>query len=211
LCGLPGRDGDGVVMALSFSSRLAAAALASVLLAGIPGSAWAQSSFSTSFKDIGSANNKDPIQIEADQAEVRDRENMVMFSGNVQVRQGDSTLRAQRLKVFYEGRAIDSINAQATGAAAGNPLGGNQQIRRLEAEGKVVISNKDQTATAETGTFDMRAQQAVLSGAVVLSQAQNVGRGNRLVVDLKTGQAKLEGGRVQFLLVPNQQPSAPRN
>lgn len=159
----------------------------------------AQSSFSTSFKDLGSASNKQPIQIEADRAEVRDKENLVIFAGNVQVRQGESSLRAQRLKVYYEGKAMQSVAAQSGGGPAGN-----QQIRKLEAEGKVLIANKDQNATGDTGVFDMQAQVAVLTGNVVLNQGQNVGRGNKLTVDLKTGQARLEGGRVQFLLVPGQ-------
>jgi lipopolysaccharide export system protein LptA len=186
--------------------------VALVLLALAAAPAAAQTTFSTSFKDIGSADNKQPIQIEADQAEVRDRDNLVVFSGNVQVRQGDSTLRAQRLTVSYEGRAMDQVARQTgTGGAVGaSPMAQNQQIKKLEASGKVIIANKDQTATADAGTFDMRAQQAVLAGNVVLSQGKNVGRGNRLVVDLKTGQAKLEGGRVQFLLVPGQTPGAPR-
>ncbi|MBL8572093.1 MAG: LPS export ABC transporter periplasmic protein LptC [Hyphomicrobiaceae bacterium] len=173
-----------------------------LVLAGLP--ALAQSSFSTSFKDLGSANNKQPIQIEADRAEVRDKENLVIFAGNVQVRQGESTLRAQRLKVYYEGKAMQSVAAQTGTSTGGAAAGGNQQIRKLEAEGKVLIANKDQNATGDTGVFDMQAQVAVLSGGVVLNQGQNVGRGNRLTVDLKTGQAKLEGGRVQFLLVPGQ-------
>ena len=61
-----------------------------------------------------------------------------------------------------------------------------------------------EAADVSAGVFDMQAQVAVLTGNVVLNQGQNVGRGNKLTVDLKTGQARLEGGRVQFLLVPGQ-------
>jgi lipopolysaccharide export system protein LptA len=155
-------------------------------------------SFSTGFRDFGSQNNKEPIQIEADRAEVYDEQQMAVFIGNVAVRQGDSTLKTTRLKVFYEGQAANA--ARATEANA------QSQIKKLEAEGSVIITQADQTATGDKGTFDMKADIAVLTGNVVLTQGKNVGRGNKLTVNLKTGQAKLEGGRVQFLLMPGSEP-----
>lgn len=171
------------------------AGLALATITALP--AFAQS-FSTGFRDFGSSNNRAPIQIEADRAEVYDEQSMAVFIGNVAVRQGESTLKTTRLKVFYEGQAANA--ARATEANA------QSQIKKLEAEGSVIITQADQTATGDKGTFDMKADVAVLTGNVVLTQGKNVGRGNKLTVNLKTGQAKLEGGRVQFLLMPNSEP-----
>jgi len=41
-----------------------------------------------------------------------------------------------------------------------------------------------------------------LSGNVVVSDADNVVRGDRLYVDLKTKEARIEGGRVQTIFRP---------
>ena len=49
-------------------------------------------------------------------------------------------------------------------AQAPAPGGGSQQIRRLEAKGGVIVTQKDQTATGDTGMFDMRANTVTLTG-----------------------------------------------
>lgn len=177
----------------AFAGLAVAAALA--MSAAAP--ARAQSSASEAFKGFGS-NAKDPIQIEADSLEVRDKESTAVFSGNVHVRQKDVLLKTSRLRVFYEGRV--GQGAQPAGGAAG----GKQQIRRFEAEGRVLIAQGDQSVTSETGWFDMKSDKAELTGGVVLSQGKNVARGERLTIDLKTGQYKLDGtrGRVQMILEP---------
>ena len=51
----------------------------------------------------------------------------------------------------------------------------------------MVVTQKDQTATGDTGLFDMRTNTVTLIGNVVVTQGQNVLRGERLVVDLTTG------------------------
>jgi lipopolysaccharide export system protein LptA len=81
----------------------------------------------------------------------------------------------------------------------------------LEARGGVVVTQKDQTATGESGLFDMKSNTVTLIGNVVMTQGQNVLRGERLVVDLTSGVSKVESGkngqgRVQGLFLPNSAP-----
>ena len=51
--------------------------------------------------------------------------------------------------------------------------------------------------TGDKGVFDMKTNTITLMGNVVVSQGQNVLRGQRLVVDRVTGVSRMEGGRVQ--------------
>ena len=142
----------------------------------------------------GFSKNKDePVQIEAASLEVRDKDKVATFSGNVHVIQGDTDLRSKTLVVFYEG---DDTAKGGIKAAQPGP-GGSSQIKRLEANGNVLVSQKDQTATGDKGVFDMRTNTITLIGNVVVSQGQNVLRGERLVVDRVTGVSRMEGGRVQ--------------
>ena len=94
-------------------------------------------------------------QIEAASLEVRDKQKIATFSGNVKVVQGDTTMRCKSLVVFYEQtrRTPGAVKA----AQAPGP-GGIQQISRLEARGGVTVKQKDQTATGDSGLFDMRSQ-----------------------------------------------------
>jgi lipopolysaccharide export system protein LptA len=146
----------------------------------------------------GFSQNKDqPVHIEAATLEVRDKDKRATFSGNVVVKQGDTTLRCKTLDVFY-----DQEDSKSGMKAAQPGPGGKQSIRRLEAKGGVVVTQKDQTATGQTGIFDMKSNTITMTGGVVITQGQNVLRGQQLVVDVATGHAKVEGGRVEGLFNP---------
>lgn len=173
-------------------ARLAAALIAAAIAAP---EARAQA-VSDAFSSL-SVDSDTPVRIEADQLEVFDSDKMAVFSGNVFVKQGPTTMRTAQLKVFYTG----------DGAVAEGSSG--QRVSRLEATGKVLIDSKGQVATGDWAVFEMDTQLVTLGGSVVLSQGKNVLRGTELVVNLETGQSRLvsakpEGstGRVQGLLIP---------
>jgi len=192
-----------------FSSRgLAAAAFALALIAS--GVARAQSAVSGVPNAMqGFSQNRDqPIQIEAASLEMRDKKKEATFSGNVKVVQGDTTMTAKTLVVFYDsGAAATPAPANAKAAktaplpAASPGPGGSSSIRKLEAKGSVVVTQKDQVVTGESAIFDTRANLITMAGGVVLTQCKNVLRGDRLLVDMTTGVSRVESdsGRVQGL------------
>ena len=154
-----------------------------------------------------SQNRDQPVHIEATTLEVRDKDKVATFSGDVRVTQGDTNMRCKSLVVFYEQDGGNAEAAKTLKAASPGP-GGQQRIKRLEAHGGVVVTQKDQTATGETGIFDMKTNTVTLNGKVVMTQGQNVLRGDRLVVDLSTGVSRVESGkgghdRVQGLFLPS--------
>jgi lipopolysaccharide export system protein LptA len=156
----------------------------------------------------GFSQNRDkPVHIEAATLEVRDKDKVATFSGNVRVTQGDTGLRCKSLLVFYEQGGDAGADKSKTMQAATPGPGGQQSIKRLEAHGGVVVTQKEQTATGETGIFDMATNTVTLTGNVMMTQGQNVLRGDRLVVDLTSGVSRVESGkngtgRVQGLFNP---------
>ena len=137
----------------------------------------------------GFSKNRDkPVQIEAATLEVRDKDKMATFSGNVHVVQGDTTMRCKVLVVHYDTNTPGAMKSATPGA------GGSQQISRLEAKGGVIVTQAEQTATGDTGLFDMKSNTITLLGNVVVSQGGNVVRGERLVVDMTTGVSKVDAG-----------------
>ena len=58
-----------------------------------------------------------------------------------------------------------------------------------------MVTQKDQTATGDLGIFDMKTNTVTLTGDVVMTQGQNVLRGDRLVVDLTSGVSRVESGK----------------
>ncbi|MFK8032655.1 MAG: lipopolysaccharide transport periplasmic protein LptA [Hyphomicrobiales bacterium] len=142
-----------------------------------------------------SSSSKDPIEIEADELEVQDRKKTAVFRGNVRLVQGPTTLRASSITVYYSGRAT----------------GTNQQISKVEARGPIRVTSKDQTARGDRATFQMSSQVLTLSGNVVLTKGGNELRGQKLVVNLKTGESRIDapknqsGGRVRGIFLPGKQ------
>lgn len=138
---------------------------------------------------------------------MRDKKKEATFSGDVKVVQGDTTMKSKTLVVYYDGnsQAAPASNGKAspkTPIKAAQPgPGGSSAIRRLEARGNVVVTQKDQVVTGKTAVFDTKTNLVTMLGGVVLTQGKNVLRGDRLVVDMTTGTSRVESdtGRVQGL------------
>jgi len=141
-----------------------------------------------------SKNRGQPVKIQAATLEVRDKDKIATFTGDVCVVQGDTEMRSKVMVVFYE----EEPGKPAMPAAQPGP-GGQQQIRRMEAKGGVVVTQKDQTAVGDTAEFEMQSNTVTLTGNVVVTQGQDVVQGHKLIVDLTTGVSKFDGGRVNAL------------
>jgi lipopolysaccharide export system protein LptA len=157
-----------------------------------------------------SQNRDQPIQIEAASLEMRDKKKEATFAGNVKVVQGDTTMTSKTLVVFYDSTPAPAAApaGNSKGAAKSAPIqsatpgpGGSSSIRRLEAKGSVVVTQKDQVVTGETAVFDTKTNLITMLGGIVLTQGKNVLRGDRLMVDMATGVSRVESdsGRVQGL------------
>jgi lipopolysaccharide export system protein LptA len=212
---------------IAHGARLAAFALAAI----VAGEAFAQSAVQGVPNAMqGFSQNRDqPIQIEAASLEMRDKKKEATFSGNVKVVQGDTTMTSKTLVVFYDSSSAAPAAAPAANskAAKSAPIqsatpgpGGSSSIRRLEARGSVVVTQKDQVVTGETAVFDTKTNLVTMLGGVVLTQGKNVLRGDRLMVDMTTGVSRVESesGRVQGLFqssgqggpaIPGMPPPAP--
>ncbi len=116
-----------------------------------------------------------PVDVAADRIEVQDRADRAIFSGNVEVRQGELRLSAARLTVAY----ADT---------------GGIEIKRLEASGGVVLRSPSETARSRFAIYDLDRRLVTMLGAVTLNRGQSNVQGGRLVIDLDTGRAVMDGG-----------------
>lgn len=117
-----------------------------------------------------------PIDVAADRMEVRDTTNQAIFSGNVAIRQGDMTLDADSVTIFYK---------RGTGT--------NPEISRIDAQGSVKLVTASETASGRYGIYDVVAKTITLVGNVELTQGGSVLRGQRLAIDLASGRSTLDG------------------
>jgi len=199
-----------------FFARSAAAFALAMITCGEAGAQSAAQGVPNAMQGF-SRNRDQPIQIEAASLEMRDKKKEATFSGNVKVVQGDTTMTSKILVVFYDSATASAGGsvANSKGAAKSAPPiqsatpgpGGSSSIRRLEAKGNVVVTQKDQVVTGQTAVFDTRTNLITMLGGVVLTQCKNVLRGDRLLVDMTTGVSRVESdsGKVQALLIQSGQ------
>ncbi len=128
-------------------------------------------------------NAKADVFFDADRIEVQDRADRAILSGNVRVRQGPLTLNAARLTVAY---------AKTSGSGTGSGV----DVERLDATGGVVVSSATETARGDIAIYDLTRRIITMLGDVTLVQRQNELRGGRLVIDLNTGRAVVDGRSV---------------
>lgn len=136
----------------------------------------------------------EPVKITAAKLEVRDKSKVATFSGDVHVIQGETNLRCNILTVFYDQEAGPSASKKAPDGAKSN-----QQIRRMEAKGSVVVTQNDQRIVGDRADFDMRTNTVTMIGNVIVTKGDNVLRGQRMVFNLTTSVVQLDssGGRVE--------------
>ena len=140
------------------------------------------------------ANSNKPISIEAGKLDYFDKEQKLVYTGDVVATQGDATLKASVLTILLAPKAAGS-------SAGGAPSSG--QVQRMLATGPVTIIQRDQVGTGENGVYDKVANKVVLTGNVRLSRGSDITEGDKLVYDLKSGQAAVSGGRVRSMFTPS--------
>ena len=180
-------------MRLTVSTALLGSALALVCAHG----ALAQGAL------IPGGNSKAPVSIDSAKLDYYDKEQKLVYSGGVIAKQGDSILRATTLSIFLANNPTKSADS---GTDSGD-------VRRMEATGPVTISSKDQVGMGDSAIYEKAENKLYLIGNVSLSQQGNVIKGqpkSRLIYDLTTSQAQIEGG-VNSLFTPkgNNPSSAP--
>lgn len=142
-----------------------------------------------------------PIQVKADRSEVLDRKKQVIITGNVDIVQADTALRADKVVLSYTG----------TSATRSGGIGGSfGDIKSMRATGNVFYLTPELKATGENGVYDAVKETIKLGGQeVILQRGEDFATGKCLVMNLKAGRTDLygspcgteeESGRVIFLI-----------
>lgn len=132
-------------------------------------------------------NTNAPVDYAADRIELQDRQNRVVLSGNVDVKQAELRLRAARTVVELSG-------------------GETTQIQRITATGGVTVTRNDEVATGDVGIYDFNKRVITMVGNASLKRGGgDTLHGNRFVVDLNSGVSSAEGRVTGTFSVPKKQ------
>lgn len=127
---------------------------------------------------IAGHNSNAPVDYSADRIELQDKQDRVIMSGNVDVKQAELRLRAGRT-------VVDFTNA------------GSMQIQRITASGGVVVTRNDEVATGDVGIYDFNRKIITMTGNASIKRGNgDTLHGGRFVMDLNSGVSSASGGRV---------------
>jgi lipopolysaccharide export system protein LptA len=115
-----------------------------------------------------------PVDWSADHSEVDDHAGRAILTGNVVATQGDMTLNAARVIATYT-------------------HGASVHVDRMDASGGVTIRSPSETARGSFGIYDLNKKLVTLIGNVTLARCDGTVRGGRLVYDLTSGRAVMDG------------------
>jgi lipopolysaccharide export system protein LptA len=126
---------------------------------------------------LASAGSDQPVEITADRLEASDVAKTLVFIGHAEARQGDVTIRGDRLTIYYVSQSEGS------------------EVDRIVAEGSVRIVQGDRVATGEKAEFFRQEERMVLTGSPQLKEGQNSVQGHEIVLFLKENRSVVKGGQ----------------
>jgi LPS export ABC transporter protein LptC len=126
-----------------------------------------------------------PMDVEADTLDIYDAAKQAVFRGRAKAKQGDLVIQTVELIAHYTGQS--GLGADGAGSKE------QGELTQVEAKQKVLITSKDgQTATGDWANFDVKSNNIVLGGQVIVSRGKDVAEGPRLKIDLTTGMYRFE-------------------
>ncbi len=135
----------------------------------LPAAAWAQNVALGGF----SADPSAPVEVTSETLTVDQATGAATFTGGVVIGQGDLRLQASAVEVRYD---------EASG-----------EIARLLASGGVTLATPTEAAEAQDADYDLTGQTLTLTGEVLLTQGGSAISADRMVVDLASGTAQMDG------------------
>ena len=143
--------------------------------------------------------SREPITIDADRMESRQKENAVSFSGHVEARQGDFAINADSITIYYSG-------GEGENASAGPPVA--RRIEKLVGKGNVELRRQGWSASGDSIEYFAQQGKVVLTGNTKVLRDNNLISGERIVIYLDEGKSVVEsqpgnnGGRVKAIINP---------
>lgn len=119
-------------------------------------------------------NTNAPVDYAADRIELQDRQNRVVLSGNVDIKQTELRVRAART-------IVDFTNL------------GSLKIQRITASGGVLVTRGAEVARGDVAIYDFNKRIITMVGNASLVREGDTLRGKRFVIDLRSGVSSADG------------------
>jgi len=147
-----------------------------------------------------------PVDITAQESQVFQLQHLTVFKGAVEVIKDDARMRTPELRVYSKPK--DAAAKADKDATLSQQMGA---IDHMDAAGPFYYVTPTQNARSDYMHYDAVPDIITLTGNVVLVQGKSVAKGDRLVMNRKTGvndltasEQNAPNGRIRAILYPQQ-------
>ena len=128
-----------------------------------------------------------PIHIEADRMTSTEKTNSVLFEGDVDAKQGDVRIRADKMTVFYSKKKEETKKKEAASPS--------QQVEKLVCIGNVQVTKGEWLGTGKKMIYLAKDQQVILLNNAKAWQGQNMVAGSKIIYYLDQGRSEVVGSK----------------
>ncbi|PLX77395.1 MAG: lipopolysaccharide transport periplasmic protein LptA [Desulfuromonas sp.] len=118
--------------------------------------------------------SRGPVKVTSDSMEADEVQGTLRFFGNAIAQQGDMTLTAERLTLFFSAQ--------------------DREVERVLAEGAVRLVQPLREATGEVADYNQSEQRVTLSGQATVRQGGSLVQGEQIVLYLEDQRTLVTGG-----------------
>lgn len=129
-----------------------------------------------------------PIHVEADRMTSTEKTNSVVFTGEVDAKQGDVRIRSDEMTVHYSKAEKKAKDSKSEGKKA------SQQVEKLICVGNVEVTRGEWLGTSKKMIYLSKERQVILTGNAKAWQDQNMVSGDKIIYYLDEGRSEVVGG-----------------
>ncbi len=129
-----------------------------------------------------------PIHVEANRMTSTEKTNSVVFTGDVDAKQGDVRIRSDEMTVYYTpaGKKVKASKKEEKKAT--------QQVEKLVCIGNVEVTRGEFLGTSKKMIYLSKERQVILTGNAKAWQSQNMVSGDKIIYYLDEGRSEVIGG-----------------
>lgn len=145
-------------------------------------------------------NHDGPIDITADTLDKYDDQHLVIYTGNVEAVQNGARLVCDVLNLYFApaapapgqpGQPAQPAPKQPANNSTATADAGFGQLEHAVADGHVFYVTQTQTARGEHAVYEAEPDTITMTGHVVVVQGQNVLKGDKMVIQVKSGHTQV--------------------
>jgi lipopolysaccharide export system protein LptA len=128
----------------------------------------------------------EPMEITSNRMEAFNKNQLVVFSGNAMVKQGNKVLKSDKLFLYYKQepdkkKKVGTIEIEKTG-----------DLEKLEAKGNVSLTQGERIAKGDEAIYFRDSGKVILTGNAMLSEGKNSIKGDRVIVFINENRGVVE-------------------